>query len=511
MKFTSSFFTIFLLASSLLLSGCFGGGEEESTKGESVSHVGTLKSLGEVVVEERADHILETKNGDVYYVYSDFLDLDKSKYENAYVQVSGTVTAVTDSGKEVVAIESIVALDEEVIEQDAQGEEEKKYRNLDSGFQIEHMIGWLLESEDSNYVEFTKDGASFVVARYDNSTSLTLEEWLELDQEPVDTPTLLGPDSLKSYRIESIDMTTYFVSRTNEFIYEITLTYPTPAFKNELLTIVNSFRFVPLKGTSDESAGESNPSVNITDGVIQLRSDEQIAQVKDYFAKNLGDLAPDYGGADYEILQFEFLNTPYEGLPADEPDYVYVVYTNGKVRTRMLVSYMTGTAISDVKAEALFEEGTVTDWELVDGEDLIKGQPVLIVKMGDDVSPVALEEGFRLFESGPFDFSIQYPSNWYVQGQGGKYLFNDAPLNGDYLVSVEVQKKKIEDVIADIPFSFESFDVREDREAFIAHPVGSDLGVYIVLSRNEGEEAYVLWTVKSQEELLATMAKSIVD
>lgn len=494
-----------VILASLVLTSC-GGTTEITRKGESVTYTGTLKSLGEVMVESKADHILETADGSIYYVYSQFLDLDKDKYKNTNLQISGEIVTITESGKEIIAIESIVPLIEEVIVKDVKHDIVKKYQNLDLGFKLEDLVDFEVK-EYINQVVFSKENASFKITRFDNKDSLTLDEWLALSDKINGKPVFIGQDRLKAYLYETTTVeNTYFISRTNQYIYQVDLNFSDEVSKNELKTILNSLRFVPLR---DLNTGNGDYNATGNYGAIEIDA------VKSYFGEHLSELVPDYGGGEYTISRFEFLNTPSEGLPMDEPNYVYVIYESNGAFGRILTSYHFSMGkVSDVMVEAIFKEGSVTDWELKDGEDKIKGLPTLVIRESEDgdTNPIALEEGYRLFESVPFHFSVQYPSDWYVQGQSGKYLFNNKPLKGSYLISVEVQKKKIVDVMSDIPFSFEKTDLIPGHNVFISHPVDSDkYGVYIVMSRKDEDESYVLWATSSQEELLKKIVKSIVE
>ena len=281
-------------------------------------------------------------------------------------------------------------------------------------------------------------------------------------------------------------------------------------FGRSNLSILNSFRFVPIQETVEE---ENNAAALTAPSATSTGTSHPYEAVESYFIERISEYAPDYGETEYPITQFEFVRAGAEkALPADNQFYVYIAYDTHVQPLRLLMGYdLAGGTLVNVKTHAFFAAGYDVDWGLSDGEDLTKGFPVTVRYNNESKKMIDLQEGFRLFESGPFDFSIQYPSHWYVQGQSGKYLFNDEPLDGTYLISVEAQRKKIEDVIADIPFTFESIDLREDRAAFIAHPKDTNLGVYIVLSRNDGAEAYVLWSLISEKELLKVMAQSILE
>lgn len=237
---------ICVLAFIIIIAGCKGS-DEVTTKGKSVMYTGQLKNLGEVLVEEKADHILETGDGNVYYVYSDFLDLDKEKYKNARVQISGEIVKVTESGKEVIAIESIVPLTKEVIEKDVINDTVKKYQSLDMGFRVDDLIGFEAK-EFQNQVVFEKGENSFTVTRFDNTTAVSLDDWLTLSNVPKRAQVFIGQDKLKGYMYpKALNTPVYYVSRTNLYIYEIDLVFSDERSESELKTILNSFRFVPLR------------------------------------------------------------------------------------------------------------------------------------------------------------------------------------------------------------------------------------------------------------------------
>ena len=493
------FVQIGVLIGMLLIYGC-ASRDAARSEGNEVEYTGTLKSLGEVLVEEKADHILESDDGNVYYVYSQFIDLDKEKYKNARVQIHGEIVKITESAKEIIAIESVVPLTEEFIERDVKGDIVKKYQNLEMGFKLDELKAFQVK-EYQNQVVFEKDDVSLTVTRFDNTTSLTLEEWLTLSNVQEYTPIFLGQDKLKAYTYEkSLKSRVYFISRTNQYIYEVDLVFTDNASMNELKSILNSFRFVPLS----EDGKASAPSADGAHSAIEIDT------VKAYFAEHLNELVDEKG--DYKIVKFEFLNEVADTAASSGRNYTYIVYEVSNTAVRVLVSYhFKEGKVSDAFVEAVFKQGSVTDWELVSGSDKAKGLPTLVVSESDDAL-IAVEEGYRLFESAPFDFSIQYPSNWYVEGQSGKYLFNDAPLDGEYLISVEIQKKKLEDIVSAIPFKFEKVDLAPGRKMLAAHPDDPQkYGVYILMSGSDEDETYVFWSVPSKEDILIKMLKSLIE
>ncbi len=238
------FFTLCVLFSFFLLAGCLT--DKELFEREDIQLTGVLKNLGEVVVEKKADHLLINESGDVFYVYSPFLNLDDGKYLNMRVQIVGEVVDETDSGKSIVVVKSIVVLDDALLGAPMLGALPKKYMSQEMGFQLEGLIDFQVVEKDHQVV-FSKKDAELTVTRYDNPTSMTLYDWLGVNEYTSAIPTQLGPDQMKAYKIVNSTAVRYFVSRTNAYIYDVYYEAVDVPVVTELQSVVNSFRFVPLE------------------------------------------------------------------------------------------------------------------------------------------------------------------------------------------------------------------------------------------------------------------------
>lgn len=104
-----------------------------------------------------------------------------------------------------------------------------------------------------------------------------------------------------------------------------------------------------------------------------------------------------------------------------ESKHFYVEYFDKNSQPkRVLIAYA-----DNLKVIARFVEDEVMDWKLVSGENLIYDQNLTLVEKSGDV--VSLKEGYRLFESLPLEFSLQYPMQMYYMRISDRYEFAADP------------------------------------------------------------------------------------
>ena len=104
-----------------------------------------------------------------------------------------------------------------------------------------------------------------------------------------------------------------------------------------------------------------------------------------------------------------------------ESSHFYVEYkdNNGDSK-RALISYS-----NNLNVVARFVEDEVMDWRLVSGQNLVYDQKLTLVDPSGKSHN--LKEGFRLFESLPLKFSLQYPMQMYYMRNDDTYMFADDP------------------------------------------------------------------------------------
>lgn len=501
-----------LLVSILILplNGCFGGGED-STEVSYEEYIGVLKSLGGIKVSQNATHILQTDEGDILYVYSDVYDLDDEDYLGNKIQISGEVTEASEKGKDVVNIMEISIVEE--IADESGDITIESYSNPDLGFSWDVMSNWEVEAGDgyalfvlplyeaeedekdktdetSTTMELSTvsnlDNDYFVVKVFVMEAEMELAEWLaEYSPEAaaIAVASSVGEDGLSSLKVvsELEDVETYYVYRTGDVVYEVShhnfdidnRTY----FRNLFYDSLYTFKVIPLDGSAD-TTDESEDSAD------DESSEKNYDEAMSYIEASVSEIV---SGAD-GVSQYEFV----------DPYYVYVNYVDGSDEGRVLLKYGIGPGF-DYEVLATFRSGTYTDWELSSGTDAASGLPKALIKAGDTTA-IDIMEGYRYFESGPYEFTIQYPAGWYYSGGGGHYSFSDSA-DGDELIGLDV-----------LDFSIavsggSSIDLASGKDGKTTSS-GNVRGVY---AERDGNSAYYIEGTSEYYDIIVNMAGSIVD
>ncbi len=446
----------FILLAALLVLPFQGCGEEEVVVIPVYEEFeGTLKSLGGIKVSESATHILQTEDGDILYVYSDAYDLDDDDYIGNEIEIYGEVTEASEKGKDVVNISRITVV--EVEEDEVAEVVDNTYSDQELGFSWEIQSDWevdrgsgfaafllpLIEDEDEDLEldEVEADNDYFAVKVLDNTDELELDEWL-VEYDPaaseIAVASSIGEDFLNSLNITSEleDVEIYYIERTDGYVYEVShynfdienRTY----FRNLFYEALSTFKLIPFgEGYEIESKEQTAESSDV-DSEEQGADSSEEEELEVSYDEAMGYIDDEFSG----VTQYEFV----------DPYYVYVNYTDGEDEVRVLLQYGVGPGF-DYDVLATFEPGDVTDWELVSGEDEAAGMPKALVQIaeGGETAVVEIMEGYRYFESGPYGFTIQYPSSWYYSGGGGHYSFSDTA-EGDELIGLDILDYSVDSV-----------------------------------------------------------------
>lgn len=464
--------------------------------------IGTVKSLGGIKVSENATHILELDDGSVVYVYSEIYDLDQEKYLGKNVEIYGQVTEATDKGKDVINVTSIAVMEEDEI----QSEEVKKqlYSDQDMGFSWEIMSNWEIDHGDNNvaFILPLKDEESILandyisVIVYYNPYGYDLAEWLpnftsETDSQKAEE-SIIGAESVSSLKLTSQldDSVSYYVMRSDGEVYEFThYNYDTTNrtyYRNLFNQALATFKLIPLgdgyEATDLETAESSEESV------ADEKNYDEIASI---ICENISNLASEDAtmGGTWYVTQVEFA----------DPNYAYIEYEDGHDMRKILITYVIDPGF-DSEVIAYFEPGDSATWDLVSGDDEASGLPktVTTVVDGQVSSIVEIMDGYRHFESYPYEFSMQYPASWYYSGGGGHYGFTEE-IDSEEVVGLDILGENIDE------HDGTSIDLANGKKAFLVSENGK-YGIYVERDENscfylEGDIGYA--------EIIVNMAGSI--
>ncbi len=487
----------------------FGGGEDELVFESNVQEkrVGTLKSLGGMSVGE-GTHLLELEDRSTMRLRSLNIDLDNEKYLSKKVEIRGPI-AVTSDGKDLMDVQSIdIAEDEDEeaaiigVETDYTDATLGIFLTYLDSWELEEEDTRLIftapqakaedddEDTDDNSAEVTNEEEEslpkqdvVIVERIPNPQKKPLEMFLQLPAETADllalgyAQTLVGQDHLDGLKKESGDRYGIDVWLTRgEYVYQFTFLgsehMDVAKNRNTFFSMIASFKFVGIlddeedeedtpedetfeeEGLAEEDDTpvieadtvndmpviEEDDSPSLPEVIEDTSSDSSSIynQIAQYVGQEINTLAPESSdNGSWSAYSFEFA----------DPNYVYADYTDGTDNRRILVSYDHDGSSFDTNVEAYFEPGETTSWERVSGENPVENAEKTIVALSDDGAAQAtvVKEGYRYFESLPYDFLAQYPSNWYFSGTSGgdgiihHYGFSNEPVeNGNELVSIDI-------------------------------------------------------------------------
>lgn len=490
-----------LFSFSIAVTGCFGGEEDTSTTAEVTQEkrIGTLKSLGGMSVGE-GTHLLETQSGHTIRLRSNNIDLNQEKYLNKKVEVRGVITVASD-GKQVMNVLSI-DLSEDEEEFDAVQGKEAEYKNADLGFLLTYLDSWTID-EDSDAVTFTSpvpkipdveedteedveeeilDPDLVIVQQIPNPDKETIETYLELPADPNElinlgyTQSLIGVDQLEGLKKVSSDNLELEVWLSRDvYVYKFSFigsdTPDTLNNRNTYYNMVSSFQFIGFSPEEDDDEDGEDDEIDLPvvdepeivepdePEVVEPEPDEpEIVEpepevvepdepepvssssygvIAQYISQTINSIAPDESeSGSWTATNFEFV----------DPNYVYVEYSDGSAERRVLITYNQNNGLS-TEIIGYFEPGETASWERVSGENPVESAEKTIVNITDEgvEETATVKEGYRYFESLPYDFNAQYPSNWYFSGTSGSgdvshhYGFSNEPIDdGNELVSIDI-------------------------------------------------------------------------
>lgn len=469
--------------------------------------VGTLKSLGGISVSE-ATHLLEMKDDSTMRLKSPNIDLDNEKYLNNKVEVRGYISK-TEDNRDIMEVMSIDIAEEQKEDEDKKIGEEKEYKNTDLGFTLTYLDNWDVEEEENSVIfeapvketeeeetsrsgeteETDKEPDTVVIRQMPNPGNESLAEYLNLPSDPNElitegyTETQVGPDQLEGLKKQSPDQQEIDIYLARDpYIYQFTFegggNPDTALNRNTYFTMVSSFKFIgftPEDKTEDDEQNEDEtteteeedsaemmeaeePQEEEADTANNLETEETTYEeepetsydtdsgsvsssysvVAQYLDQNIDSIAPESSeSGSWSATKYEFV----------DPNYVYVEYSDGSENRKVLLSYNSEGSSLNTEVIGYFEPGETASWTRVSGDNPVSGEEKTVVSVsdGDIEEEAVVKEGYRYFESLPYDFVAQYPSDWYYSGSSGSgdvlhhYGFSDEPVeSGNEIISIDV-------------------------------------------------------------------------
>ncbi len=167
------------------------------------------------------------------------------------------------------------------------------------------------------------------------------------------------------------------------------------------------------------------------DAVPEDKAEKDEALVMEYIRSNIGSLAPEKpsSGSRWEVKLFSFSDGSIVSAEYEEND------DETEKRKLLFTFTLDGDAVT-LEEKGYFVPGEETDWELKSGESLQSGEAQeLYTPEGE--KKASLSEGYRLYESSHYQFSLEYPKDYYyshvgsVNGSISTVVFSDTPATGE--------------------------------------------------------------------------------
>ncbi len=375
-----------------MLAGCQSEPQDQAFFNDDVPmdrRIGEIRSLGGVKTESQGTHILQLDNGDTVLLKSIAINLDDAKYKGQTVEVRGVLTYTKDS-KSLMEVMNIDVLEQYEAKEAAKAKW-VTYDGADFGFSLKYRDDFIV-----------REGANGVTFEIPDTSSPVEEETTVADDEAAaDTETTSGIEDEPAVHLVMIDVE----SRSEEKDLHSKL---------------------ELEGDTGEDllkAGLTMSKIG-ADGLMAYKSEYMDGAGLAFYVENANyiytvtfEAGADSGYLEAKNIFYEMLGTfKIEGGEA-------------------AVTEDSSTNESDVEADEENnqneDEGSL-DFEGGDNFDEENGSTdEEVVKEADDTE---VADGFNVFENETFEFSIQYPKNWYYSGATSsdsdvvrRYEFGDEP------------------------------------------------------------------------------------
>ncbi len=380
-------FTAFTIGA-VVISGCQSQQNQNSDFNDELPmdrRIGEIKSLGGVRTESQGTHLLQLDNGDTILLKSLAINLDDDKYSGETVEVRGVLTYTKDS-KPLMEIMNIDILEQYEAEEAAKAKW-LTYKNDQYDFSIKYRDDFdLKESLDGVTFKIEEQTNESGNLQTDTSSSSIDEDSEEIDQEPVRHLITIKAENDEAGLLNYLDVE----SDSNEDLLAAGLTKSRvgandlEAYKSEAMDGAGLYFYV------------SNDDYIYTIS-FEAGSDTGFRDAQNLFYEMLGSFkvySDASGEADNE-------NDSISEDSGDEDD----------------------VANDDAENSDIEDEADVTDNSSEDDDNSASE---------DDDTEVA--DGFNVFENETFEFSVQYPKNWYYSGGTSddsgvvrRYEFGDEP------------------------------------------------------------------------------------
>lgn len=395
---------IFSLFSFFTYSGCLFQNQDEDIQISDLPmerRIGVIRSLGGAKTSNNGTHILQMDDGSTILLKSTAIDLDSEKYKSVTVEVRGFL----DNNKDTKPLMDVMNIDifEKLDEPEVETEEIPVWEDFSNA-----AMGFSVRYRDDFSIEETSSGVAFSRPVKDEETddAMNSPEDGEVSMDDTNDVTEINTDEEMDYPEAHI------VSILAE-----------PKGNNESLTDY-------LGLASDETtdlikAGISKSKVG-ADGLTAYKSTNVDSTEITYFLAGLDDFYTISFVGSLSPQSLEDRNLFYEMLSS------FRLFAISDMDSDSFNNEIASDDENNMKNDDTEPDDTNVDEETENTDSVVSPDSTEEVK-NSEVS-VKLDD-YNTFENDAFEFSIQYPKNWYFSGDSSSesgvirsYVFADGPL-----------------------------------------------------------------------------------
>ncbi len=440
----------------LTLSSCnwFGGTPQPSNTNqgpENVTKSGTIRSKG-ITLDTPGTHQLVQSDGRVFFLESKILSL--SDYLDQTVMIEGVMNKKNNTDVIDVATVSLSILNENTNSAAAgllqyNGELGITFR-YSSLFEISKSSADQIEiSIQDQTLDLQKKDAPVIIMKVVGQVNQNLKEWIKSTMQK-DSVTLVVGNRIGERLVnkENINATIYVL---DDKLYEIDFLTPggrdEQMVKNKFYELLDSLQF---SGNPSSMNTNQNSPVNTNDNTATVQNNNANAapQLNVNVNKYYSSEVPPQPTADIKTRVISYIGQNLNSFkPEDEaittnvtpskyefanPNYVYVEYSDGTNKRKLLMKYYDDAGTIRVSQIGYFAPGATKDWETKTGSnDAANAAREVYDTSGAKTADI--NSGMRLYSSSAYKYGIQYPSNWYYSGTSAsgavhQVQFGDKPL-----------------------------------------------------------------------------------
>ena len=438
---------------SLVIFGC--GQADENTPSPSAivvekSFIGSVKINSDYISGIDASHILMTDANSKIYLKSFLHNLNE--YIDSRVRVSGSFIETDFANKSISQLEvsSIDMLEKVSVEEDAQTFEKVDFNKIGLSLNLPDKLQFK-ENDKSVFFSFGNSNFTITPTLLDSDYNNYLENY---SQYPSD---LLRVDKYNFNLFLLSDYEHLYTLDLNGFVLEIKVSLFDNSLQSKIDLLLENLEVDMLEDSvfniefselieeelentqeemidensniksNDEVEANAKKDVDSTEYASSLKIDSSPV-IQAVSSNTVDEIPQTLSPFDSEIKRFELsANAILSDLSSvtryyfAESQHFYVEYVDTEgTNKRALISYA-----NNLNVVARFVEDEVMDWRLVTGQNLVYDQKLTLVDSSGNSHN--LKEGFRLFESLPLEFSLQYPMQMYYMRNDDTYIFADDP------------------------------------------------------------------------------------